>query len=60
MLNCVFLLCLKTHLLLHERRFRRIVLKEMMKIKIFKQNVMIREHVDQRSFRFRKCDRIIS
>ncbi len=32
----------------------------MMKIKIFKQNVMIRERIDQKSSRFRKCERIVS
>jgi hypothetical protein len=31
-----------------------------MKIKIFKQNMMIRERIDQKSFRFRECERIVS
>jgi hypothetical protein len=31
-----------------------------MKIEIFKQIVMIRERIDQKSFRLRKCERIIS
>jgi hypothetical protein len=42
------------------RRFRRIASKKMWKIEIFKQNVMIRERVDQRSFRLRKCERTVS
>ncbi len=42
------------------RRFRRVVLKEVMKIEIFKQNVMIRERIDQKSSHFRKCERVVS
>ncbi len=42
------------------RRFRRIISKEMMKIEIFKKNVMIRERINQKSFRFRKCKQIVS
>jgi hypothetical protein len=32
----------------------------MMKIAIFKQNVMIRKRINQKSFRFQKCKRIVS
>ncbi len=42
------------------RRFRRVILKEIMKIEIFKQNMMIRERIDQRSFRLQKSERIVS
>jgi hypothetical protein len=31
-----------------------------MKIEIFKQNVMIRERINQKSSYFRKCERIVS
>jgi hypothetical protein len=31
-----------------------------MKIEIFKQNVMIRERINEKSFRFRKCERTVS
>jgi hypothetical protein len=33
--------------------------KKKLKIEIFKQNVMIRERIDRKSFRFRKCERIV-
>jgi hypothetical protein len=31
-----------------------------MKIEIFKQNMMIRERIDEKSFRLRKCERTVS
>ncbi len=56
MSNRAFLLCLKIYSLLHVASISTNDFKKMMNIEIFKQNVMIRERIDQKSFHFRECE----